>query len=156
MNIKYMAGIALAALTLFSCDDTTDTIGGSLTDNVDKLEISTDTFQVETRSILADSVLSRSVTGYLGKVRDPETGAYMTGDFMTQFYTPEGFSFPEKDSIVSKKDGLIVADSCDRILRRLTGDDEGYGYGAQQARGRAEVLLFQLRPRERRLREERL
>ena len=46
-----MAGIALAALTLFSCDDTTDTIGGSLTDNVDKLEISTDTFQVETRSI---------------------------------------------------------------------------------------------------------
>ena len=116
MNIKYMAGIALAALTLFSCDDTTDTIGGSLTDNVDKLEISTDTFQVETRSILADSVLSRSVTGYLGKVRDPETGAYMTGDFMTQFYTPEGFSFPEKDSIVSKKDGLIVADSCDLRL----------------------------------------
>lgn len=111
-----MAGIALAALTLFSCDDTTDTIGGSLTDNVDKLEISTDTFQVETRSILADSVLSRSVTGYLGKVRDPETGAYMTGDFMTQFYTPEGFSFPEKDSIVSKKDGLIVADSCDLRL----------------------------------------
>ena len=116
MNIKYMAGIALAAFTLFSCDDTTDTIGGSLTDNVDKLEISTDTFQVETRSILADSVLSRSVTGYLGKVRDPETGAYMTGDFMTQFYTPEGFSFPEKDSIVSKKDGLIVADSCDLRL----------------------------------------
>lgn len=116
MNIKYMAGIALAAFTLFSCDDTTDTIGGSLTDNVDKLEISTDTFQVETRSILADSVLSRSVTGYLGKVRDPETGAYMTGDFMTQFYTPEGFSFPEKDSIVSKKDGMIVADSCDLRL----------------------------------------
>ena len=70
MNIKYMAGIALAALTLFSCDDTTDTIGGSLTDNVDKLEISTDTFQVETRSILADSVLSRSVTGYLGSLHD--------------------------------------------------------------------------------------
>ena len=31
MSIKYIAGLAVALLTLFSCDDTTDTIGGSVT-----------------------------------------------------------------------------------------------------------------------------
>ena len=91
----------LAALFVVSCDDTTDNIGSSLTDNVDKLNVMTDTFNVTTRSIVADSVLSRSITGYLGMVRDPETGAYTTSNFMTQFYTPENFAFPEKQNIIS-------------------------------------------------------
>lgn len=114
MSIKYLASIALASFFFISCDDTTDNIGSSLTDNVDKLHVTTDTFTVSTRSIVADSVLSRSATGYIGKVRDPETGAYLTGNFMTQFYTPENFSFPEKDSIKSiDTNGEIMADSCD-------------------------------------------
>lgn len=114
MNIKYWASLALASFFFMSCDDTTDNIGSSLTDNIDKLHITTDTFNVSTRSIVADSVLSRNTTGYLGKVRDPETGAYMSSSFMTQFYSPENFTFPEKDSIKSlDANGLIVADSCD-------------------------------------------
>ena len=104
----------LAALFVVSCDDTTDNIGSSLTDNVDKLNVMTDTFNVTTRSIVADSVLSRSITGYLGMVRDPETGAYTTSNFMTQFYTPENFEFPEKQNIISlDAEGNAVADSCD-------------------------------------------
>ena len=77
MRIRYSVGLVLAALTLFSCDDTTDTIGQSLIENGDAVEIATDSFVVTTRSVLADSVLSRNVTGYLGKIRDPETGAYV-------------------------------------------------------------------------------
>lgn len=114
MNIKYWASLALASFLLISCDDTTDNIGSSLIDNVDQLNITTDTFNVTTRSFVADSVLSRNTTGYLGKVRDPETGAYLSSSFMTQFYSPENFSFPEKDSIRSlDANGGIVADSCD-------------------------------------------
>ena len=114
MNIKYWASLALASFFLMSCDDTTDNIGSSLIDNVDKLHITTDTFTVSTRSIVADSVLSRNMTGYLGKVRDPETGAYLSSSFMTQFYSPENFSFPDKDSIQSRDElGEVMADSCD-------------------------------------------
>lgn len=114
MNIKYWASLALASFFLVSCDDTTDNIGSSLIDNVDKLHITTDTFTVSTRSIVADSVLSRNMTGYLGKVRDPETGAYLSSSFMTQFYSPENFSFPDKDSIQSRDElGEVMADSCD-------------------------------------------
>lgn len=114
MNIKYWASLALASFFLVSCDDTTDNIGSSLIDNVDRLHITTDTFTVSTRSIVADSVLSRNMTGYLGKVRDPETGAYLSSSFMTQFYSPENFSFPDKDSIQSRDElGEVMADSCD-------------------------------------------
>ena len=114
MSIKYWASLALASFFFISCDDNTDGIGSSLIDNVDKLHITTDTFTVTTQSIVADSVLSRNVTGYIGKVRDPETGAYLASSFMTQFYSPENFAFPEKDSIKSlDANGEIMADSCD-------------------------------------------
>ena len=113
MKMKIWISVLFASVLTVSCDDTTGTIGGSLIDNLDHLEITTDTFSVETRSIVADSVLSRNVTGYLGKVRDPETGAYLSSDFMTQFYSIENFSFPKKDSIKSRIDGEVVADSCE-------------------------------------------
>ena len=99
--MKLMAGIALASIVLASCDDNTSELGSSLIDNADKLEITTDTFGIISNSAAMGAVLSNSSTGYLGKVRDPETGAYLTSSFMTQFYTPEDFTFPEKDSIKS-------------------------------------------------------
>ena len=114
MKLKFLVGLALATFIFTSCDDTTGDIGsGTLIDGSDGLNIVTDTFEIKTRSIVADSVLARTYTGYIGKVRDPETGAYLSSDFMTQFYLPEGFEFPEKDSIKSLVNGQIVADSCD-------------------------------------------
>jgi hypothetical protein len=115
MKLKSLgfACIALASFTIISCDDTTDGIGASLTDNRDNLDISTDTFYVSTKSIIADSVLSRNTTGYLGKFRDPETGAYITSNFMTQFSVLENYTFPKIDSIISKADNLAYADSCE-------------------------------------------
>ena len=112
--MKLMAGIALASIALASCDDNTSELGSSLIDNADKLEITTDTFGIISNSAAMGAVLSNSSTGYLGKVRDPETGAYLTSSFMTQFYTPEDFTFPEKDSIKSLDSNKnIIADSCD-------------------------------------------
>lgn len=113
MKAKTLAAFVLLGACLASCDDTTDTIGTSLTDNMDHLQITTDTFNVVTRSIVADSVFSRSTIGYLGAIKDPETGARITSDFMVQFNTLEDYRFPDTDSIASLKDGEIIADSCD-------------------------------------------
>lgn len=111
-TIIYTVIAIMSCITIASCDDTTDSIGNSLTDNMDMLKVTTDTFNVATRSIVADSVLSRSTTGYLGKIRDIETGNYITGDFMAQFSTLENYKLPEKDSIESLQDGEVIADSC--------------------------------------------
>lgn len=111
-TIIYTVIAIMSCITIASCDDTTDSIGNSLTDNMDMLKVTTDTFNVATRSIVADSVMSRSTTGYLGKIRDIETGNYITGDFMAQFSTLENYKLPEKDSIVSLQDGEVIADSC--------------------------------------------
>ncbi len=117
------------ALTFAACDETTDMIGNSLNTNIDGVAVEAATFNVESRSILADSVLSNSITGYLGKVKDPESGNYITGDFMTQFTCLEGFSFPEKDSVLTvdaegnNHFGDIKADSC--VLRLFYTDFYG-------------------------------
>lgn len=104
----------LTSALFVACDDTTDNIGsGTLIDTSDNLEVFADTFEVTTRSIVADSVLARNNSGYLGKVRDPETGAYLSSNFMTQFYVPENFELPKKENIKSLDNGDVVADSCD-------------------------------------------
>lgn len=73
MKLKYLASLMLATLIFTSCDDTTGDIGsGTLIDGSDNLNIVTDTFEVKTRSIVADSVLARTYTSYIGKVRDPK------------------------------------------------------------------------------------
>ena len=112
MKAKLLAGLALLTLAVSSCDETTETIGSSLTDHMDFLKITTDSFKVTSRSIIADSVLSRTSMGYLGRIKDPETGAYVTGDFMVQFNSIDSKAFPAKDSIMSRIDGEVVADSC--------------------------------------------
>ena len=106
----------VSATAIFaSCDDTTNDIGTSLLHNMDNLAVTTDSFVVSSRSIAADSVYSRATTGYLGRIKDPETGTYVTGNFMTQFHMLEDYAnlFPKADSIVSRIDGQIVADSCE-------------------------------------------
>lgn len=105
--------LALIFSCLCSCDDNTDNIGGSIIDDLDNINVTARSFPISSKSVKADSVYSRSATGYLGKVKDPETGAFVKGDFLTQFYTLEGKQLPAEKSIVSRlKDGSIIADSC--------------------------------------------
>jgi len=77
------------------------------------LDITTDTFNVTTKSIAANAVLSRNISGYIGKFKDPETKTDITADFMTQFGVLENFYLPEFKNIVSKENGLVYADSCE-------------------------------------------
>lgn len=112
---KSIIGVAVTALILLSaCDDTTESIGISLTENADHLAVSSSSFQVTSRSVSVNSVVSRSTTGYLGRIKDPETGSHITGDFMTQFTWLEGYQLTSQDSISSRdSSGKIIADSCE-------------------------------------------
>ena len=94
MKLRILAAAASCALLLAACDDNTGDFGTSLTHSSDKLNISAAAYGVTTQTIVADSVLSRNSVGYLGKVRDPETGAYVTGNCMIQFGVVDEPGFP--------------------------------------------------------------
>lgn len=113
MKIKYWAVILFAAMAFSACDDNTESIGTFITEGSDRLNVSADTFDISANSLIADSVLSRSHTAYLGCMKDPDTGASVTADFMTQFGILEGYKFPDESNIVSKIGDEVVADSCE-------------------------------------------
>ncbi|MBR4388572.1 MAG: DUF4270 domain-containing protein [Prevotella sp.] len=113
-NICLFAFAILAMNVLTGCDDqSTDTFGVSLLDRSDNVTITNATFKASSRSVKADAIWARSSTGYLGKVKDPETGGYVTGSFMSQFHALEDFEMVEESIITSREDGLIIADSCE-------------------------------------------
>lgn len=118
MRLRLIPLLSVAVALFAACSDTTDSIGSSISEQIDAVDVETATFDVASNSILADSVLSSTTTGYLGKVRDPETGAYVTGDFMAQFYCLENFKFPAQSSLITHDSqgnivrGTVKADSC--------------------------------------------
>lgn len=116
---RYIFPLIASMSILASCDDTTDGLGTSLTDASDVLDVTTSTFFATSESFTVDSVLSRSSVGHLGKMRDPETGAYISANLMTQFYSQTDYGFPDAEIITSTLDGKIIADSC-RLLVAYT------------------------------------
>lgn len=109
--LRLLTVLVIAALTFAACDDTTEGIGGSITNKIDNINISNSAFNVTTKSIVADSVLSRNNTGLIGKMKDPETGNYVKGDYMTQLGVLPTFSVDTLDIKKANNDS-IEADSC--------------------------------------------
>ena len=110
--LRLLTVLVIAALTFAACDDTTEGIGGSITNKIDNINISNSAFNVTTKSIVADSVLSRNNTGLIGKMKDPETGNYVKGDYMTQLGVLPTFDIDTLDYIKQANNGSIEADSC--------------------------------------------
>lgn len=93
MKLKYLYAMLLSAL-IFSCDDSTTGIGDSTIAAGDSIPAGAATYNVYTRSILADSVYARTSTAYLGKYTDPHFGEF-SADFIAQFTCTDNFEFPE-------------------------------------------------------------
>lgn len=133
MRKLILAGIAMMTIAISSCDEDTTTLGDSLTNGVDKFVSISETFQVETQSIMSGSVLATSLYNYLGKIKDPETGAYITSDYMTQFNILENESaalFPALDQIAKDASGLPIADSC--VIRIMVNSCQGDSLAAMK------------------------
>lgn len=111
MKAKHIAVIALIAIAT-ACSDDTLNIGNTLIAENDKLEVTAATYNAQSRTIIADSVLSRSNICYFGRIIDPETDAAVTSEFMTQFHILETIQLYSDDKIISREDGMAVADSC--------------------------------------------
>lgn len=122
MKLFKITTLAIAALFMASCDDTTDSIGQSVTNRVDGLNISDARYNVITESAATGSVLSNNSNGIIGMVKDPETGNYVTGNYMAQFSTLASFELDTLDYIRYAhggeyengvyKGGRVTADSC--------------------------------------------
>ena len=112
MKHSILAGIALLTMTFSACNDDTFDFGNSLTQEADKLTVSKAFYTASTRTVIADSVLLRNTSCNLGRIKDPETGAYVTSEFMTQLNILESFGLPDNEEIMSRLDGKPVADSC--------------------------------------------
>lgn len=124
----YMAGVVLTAMAFSSCDENTASIGQSLTSDEDQLDVTAEVFDVQTRTVIADtifdntsdehlgSVFTQGGTCYLGMVRDPETQADVKSEFATQFHILDVTTIPEAKKFLSIADGKPIADSCDLIL----------------------------------------
>lgn len=126
MKPKFLTAIAITAMAIVSCSVDTDTIGSSLTNETDKLEFSTRSFQAFSRSVLVDSVYARNYETYFGKVKDPETGTYVKTEFMAQFNMQEDVKLPSLSQMLSKdEEGKILADSCEIWL--LFDKSSSYG-----------------------------
>lgn len=110
--LRLLTVLVIAALTFAACDDTTEEIGGSITNKIDNINISDSAFNVTTKSIVAGAVLSRNNTGLIGKMKDPETGNYVKGDYMTQLSVLPTFDVDTLDYIKQANKGSIEADSC--------------------------------------------
>ncbi len=99
MKYYLLAIISLVAITLTSCDDTTDTIGKSIVPTTDSLYTEAKEYPLTTESVLAGNVIARSRYGYVGCVKDPETNSYVKTNFMTQLHVLPFTSFPNIDSV---------------------------------------------------------
>lgn len=107
----------VSILILASCDDNTKDIGMSLSMATDQatINVSADEFNVTSRSRITGDIVPRSTLGYLGKIKDPETGAYVTCDFMTQQRSMGVNQFPA-ESTLYKENNTIIADSCELCI----------------------------------------
>jgi len=117
VKVKF-AFIALLGLAIAACDDNTGSLGISA--DIDQISNSTATFNFTSKSILMnEGILANNSNCYLGRVIDPETGCEVVADFATQFQTFEDYGFPEKETMVDKRDtnnikmGVPICDSID-------------------------------------------
>ncbi len=121
--------LGLAMLTIAACDDNTGSLG--IYPVTDGISNSTAIYDILTQSLKMDSVVANSSTNYLGCINDPETGKDISADFAAQFYSLEGYQFPDKTLMIGDdaegkyKHGIIQCDSCEVRLyfEEYYGDD---------------------------------
>ena len=112
--VKRLAS-ALFCCIVTACTETTGTLG--IMESSEELYTFTATFDVTTKtdSLNLKALPYNSKNGYIGAIRDPETGGLIEASFATQFVTQPYFSLP--NSSLMRKDGEeFVCDSMELLL----------------------------------------
>lgn len=129
-RLKLFFAIAIAVL-VSSCDSDTSYLGTSIVPDADNLQMATNSFPVSTASAEMGSVVSRTPYGYLGRIKDVETGMYLSANYMFKFAV-QNVNYTEMGTMkkvnVTQPDGSvmenILVDSCEVMLylNRFYGD----------------------------------
>ena len=125
MKNKIIVGIAACLLAFSACTEETGTVGGSLINDVDILNLTKGTNTVTTKTVPIDAVLSSTSQCYIGRVKDPDTEASVTCNFMSQFNMVENPEVAPLGEVMARYGGIIDTDSCE--LRLYFDTDELYG-----------------------------
>lgn len=108
MKVRYFWAILLA-LSFYSCDDTTESLGLDMLPSEDKIEVTSKSYGVTTRSILADRVYARTDTAYIGRFKEDLFGTY-DANFLVQLNCLDSLRFPAVYDEATKE-GLMVDDT---------------------------------------------
>ena len=101
MKFRLFTAIAITAMAIVSCSEETAGIGKSLTDEDDKLQVSTGIFEAHSKSLVIDSIYAQNFDCFFGQIKDPETGTYVKTEFMTTHVRYGSFS-TRKDVMVTR------------------------------------------------------
>ena len=94
-------------LSLASCDDDLNNIGGTLQPPGDNITAGTDTLSVIAKTIsMQDSVYAQTVNGILGKYEDDIFGS-VKSDYLCQFMFPDSAKFNEKIASITSVNLVI-------------------------------------------------
>ena len=120
MKVKYLGVLLLALLSLYGCDDNTGTLGMDMLPDSDGISAKTETFDVSTKSMLADKVYSKTSTGYIGKFTDPDPKGFgnYEASFLAELNCTENFTFPavyEESADGKSGKGTMVKDEVEKI-----------------------------------------
>ncbi len=114
MKVKCVNTLFVAfLLAFFGCDDNTGSLGINMLPSSDAITSNTILFDVQTRSIMADSVFAKTSTGYVGRFTDPNFG-YYEASFLSELNCADDFAFPELyqyDESTGKATGAMAGDS---------------------------------------------
>jgi hypothetical protein len=139
MKFRLFTAIAITAMAIISCSEETAGIGKSLTDEDDKLQVTTGIFEAHSKSLVIDSIYAENFDCFFGQIKDPETGTYVKTEFMTQFNLLENVKFPSKELMVVE-DGQVIADSCE--IRLFFDKSRCYGDTLVPLKMRIQELLM--------------
>lgn len=106
--------------TLFSCDDEVTGIGHTALPQYDGITIGQAVYNVNTSTLLPDSILLNSSKGYLGRLIDPKTNVITTSNYVAQYAVLDGFALPKQTLMKRTPGGAIEADSVTLVLNFKT------------------------------------
>ncbi|MDO4715214.1 MAG: DUF4270 domain-containing protein [Bacteroidales bacterium] len=114
----YIAAIcSFSVITSFtSCDDDVTSIGQTILPKYDNITTTQAVYNVNTATLLPDSILVNNTNGYLGRLIDPITRVSTTSNYVAQYAVLDGFSFPPQALMARNDEGKIEADSVTLML----------------------------------------
>lgn len=121
MNRALFLILLSPCLLLLSCDDTTDSLGASLIPQEEMYDTTPAEYYVASETVPATKLNARAPFGFLGNMKDPETGSYIGCSYMSQVKAPARLA-DYQPTVFHGIDSVIVAGQPSRPLTTAADD----------------------------------